>query len=164
MKTHAYKRFTFISVSLLIGLTLSLCLWVWNEQRQYTLNRDLIASLEYNDPKRAIRLVKAGADPNTHYKPSPKPSFQNLWNHWIHSTPPTVDPYDLTAIQMACGEVWLIRSAGLLGLGQFKPDAPELVETMLRHGANAGVLDNDWKRSLLMCAAASRRPATVNCF
>ena len=56
------KRFSKLSALLvlgllLIGMSLACYMWVRREQRQYTLNRQLIAALLKNDMKQARVLV-----------------------------------------------------------------------------------------------------------
>lgn len=73
-KRKHYKRTALFAFSLLLGLFLVCILWVRKEQRQYSLNRQLISALFHENGKQALRLVEAGADPNTRYTPAPAPS------------------------------------------------------------------------------------------
>jgi ankyrin repeat protein len=91
-------------------------------QKQSALNRQLIVALIHADTKRAIVLVKAGADPNTPYKPTPTRS-------------PATKNDSPTALLIACGAEWNADYATFLAQMR-APEAPQLVQAMLEHGAN----------------------------
>ena len=76
MKTSSRKGFALLAFALLlIGVFLACFVWVRKEQRQYALNRALIAALEANDVGQALHLLNTGADPNTRREPLPAPHF-----------------------------------------------------------------------------------------
>lgn len=157
-----YLRPVLVTGSLLLVVALSCLVWEWQVRRQYALNRALIAALQNSDTARALHLVQEGADPNASYLPPPRPSVQDLWNQWLHPVPRSAEIKNPTAIQMACGLVWFVfKGQQFTGMGQCRPDAPALVEAMLRHGADAEVRDKDFNRTLLIWAAMEQRPATV---
>jgi len=108
-------------------------LWLFQTQRhQYALNRQLIAALRQGNHQQALVLVKSGADPNTPERPIPPPTIRQLWNHLFHRSPlPTND--SPTAFLIACGESWTIDE-----------DDPQLVQTMLQHGAQKNAMSGGW--------------------
>jgi hypothetical protein len=63
-------------------------LWLRAQQRQYALNRALIAALVKGDTRLALTLVNEGADPNTPYNPTPVPSLLELVKQLFHRSPP----------------------------------------------------------------------------
>jgi ankyrin repeat protein len=150
------RRFFFLTLLLLTGITVTVGLWLRSHQRQEALNRQLIAALGNNDPKQALALVNAGADPNTPFQPPSPPSLSQLWNNLLHRTElPINDAY--SAFHMACGSHIFIDNA-LLGLNT---DEPLLVETMLKHGAQKNAkMTNGW--TPLIVSAVLGRPKTVD--
>jgi len=132
-------------------------LWLRSYRRQEALNRQLIAALVNHDPKLALVLVNAGADPNTPLKPSP-PSLKLLWNRLVHRTalPRNDTP---SAFLLACGAfIPNVPDARLLGL---KTDEPHLVETMLQHGAQKNAKDSQGMTTLLW-SVVGKHPKTVD--
>jgi hypothetical protein len=87
MKRNHRKLIALLALLLLVGLAGGTILWLRSEQREYVLNRQLIAALVQDDDKRALALVNAGAGPNTRYAPMPVPSFLQLWNQLITDQP-----------------------------------------------------------------------------
>jgi hypothetical protein len=156
MNKRRVKRVAMITglVSLLLagGFGLSLR----SHQRQEHLNRQLIAALLKQDPKQALVLVNAGADPNTPFiAPSP-PSLTQLWNHLVHRTPLPRNGCRC-AFRMACGGDY-VNDEGLSGLST---DEPYLVETMLQHGAQKNAKE-DGGYTPLFWSIMAEHPKTVD--
>lgn len=136
MNRHHRKRAVWLTLVLLVGLVLTGVLWLRAERRQYALNRQLIAALVKGDDGQALALVNAGADPNTPYWPTPKPSLLQLVKQLLHrSSPPTNN--SLTAFLMACGTYWVDGRPPEYpeDIRRYSYDA-RLVQTMLAHDAN----------------------------
>ncbi len=57
------KQIALFALALLAGLMGFTGLWRRAKQRQYTLNRQLIAALIHSDDRQALVLVNEGADP-----------------------------------------------------------------------------------------------------
>jgi hypothetical protein len=122
-------------------------LWVRCVQRQYALNRQLITALVQGDDKKALTLVKAGADPNTHYKPTRMPSRPELVKQFFHRSPPVNDSPD--ALQMVCGAVWSDdgmhpRQTPLIVAASDSPAA--MLRLLLAYGANPQAQDEQGVR------------------
>jgi ankyrin repeat protein len=125
------------------------CGLLWqSHQRQEALNRQLITALVNQDPKQALALVNAGADPNTPFQPPSPPSLKQLWNHLVHHTAlPRKDTR--SALFLACGAISFNE-----------PDDPQLVETMLQHGAQKNAKDG-YGGTPLLWSIVAMRPKTV---
>jgi ankyrin repeat protein len=122
-------------------------LWLHSARRQEALNRQLIAALVRGDAKQALVLVNAGADPNTPVEPLPAASLGQLWNTLVRRSPIPVN-HSPTALLIACGASWskhVRYRSGLLRVayGGNTSDPVQLVEAMLRHGANAEAKDTN---------------------
>jgi ankyrin repeat protein len=128
------RRALLLSITIVIALCAACGVWLYREQRQYTLNQQLIAALDKGDTKTALVLVNTGADPNTRYSPHPAPSLQRLLNLFLHHTPaPTNDRP--TALMFAC-----CGGFSLVDPGENLP----LLQAMLAHGANVNAkMDKD---------------------
>ena len=127
--------------SLLLALTPVLVIvgasgvWVWKANRQYTLNRQLIAALVHNDSRQALALVNAGADPNTRCHPPPAPTFKRLLDQLLHRSPAPADDSP-TSFLLACGGgLQWTDDAGIPALAD-DAGCCQLAETMLAHGAD----------------------------
>jgi len=131
-------------------------LWLRSVRRQEALNRQLIAALVKDDPKQALALVNAGADPNTPLEPMSPPSLTQLWNHLIHRTEPARNASP-SAFFMACGAYTSSADFRFLGI---HTDEPELVETMLQHGARKNAKQYNGMTPLLWSISV-RRPKTA---
>ncbi|MCW3096662.1 MAG: ankyrin repeat protein [Chthonomonadaceae bacterium] len=105
-------------------------------RRQYALDRRLIAALVKNNALEARDMVVDGANPNTPYEPPAQPALLPLWDHLFHRTTPPVNT-NPTAFLMASGAYW--HADGLTSSGPTPIDAPQVVETMLRHGAKVNM-------------------------
>lgn len=129
------RRRMFGLLALVVVLFAGACgAWLHVQQRQYALNRQLIAALEHNDTKTALALVNAGADPNTRYIPLPAPSLQLLIKQRLLSTPSSGNNSP-TALMFASGIRWKPpgdRSASLLIVEENR----SLLRAMLTHSAN----------------------------
>ena len=135
-KPRSHKRLTLLAVALLIGLPCVVCvMWVRKEQRQYALNRQLIAALKRNDGKQALTLVNAGADPNTRCIPTPAPSWSKLINQWLRHAP-SMSNESSTAFIVACGGYVRIEKGNFTLIQLENNELAPLVQTMLVHGAN----------------------------
>ena len=137
------RRATLLTLCLLLaGLTIACVLWVRAQQRQYVLNRRLIAVLVNEDDRQALALVNAGADPNTRYEATTAPTLSELVRKFFHRSPlPGND--SPTAFMMACGAAWLRNGQSTTGISS--TDAPQLVQTMLSHGVDLTLkADGDW--------------------
>src|ERR1019366_7264804 len=131
------RHTTLIALFLLVGLTGACAIWLRSEQHQYALNRQLIAALVHVDDKQALTLVNGGADPNTRYTPTPVPSLPELVIQLLHrSSPPAND--SPTALLIACGAEWSGDFA-TIDAQVNRPDDAQLVQAMVRHGANINV-------------------------
>lgn len=163
MKTRFNKRVSLFIFGLLVCLVLTCFLWVYLQQHQYVINRQLITALDKSDIKQALALVEAGADPNTHYKASPTlvPSFPALVDQLLHRSPPPINDSP-TAFMMACAAGW--RE----GQGPFKrikfsdsdPQQMQLRHTMVLHGANINAKD-DGGWTALHWAVSSQKPGII---
>lgn len=140
MNKRRFQHTAFFTVALLFLLVGVCVLWLHAQQRQYALNRQLIAALVQGDDKRALALVKAGADPNTCYTPMPAPSVPELVKQFIHRLSPTVNNGP-TALLLACGAPW--DDVTFYEVQKHRPDAPQLVKAMLQHHAKVNVQDQD---------------------
>jgi hypothetical protein len=128
-------------VALLVG---GAGLWLRAQQRQYALNRQLIAALLKNDGKQALALVKAGADPNTHYTSTPVPTLPELVNQFFYHSPPPPVNDSPTAFTIACGAEGVTMCSSNYGpyvVWLERPDNAQLVQAMLAHGATVNVKD-----------------------
>jgi ankyrin repeat protein len=127
------RRAALLTLLLLASLVGGTGLWLRAQQRQYALNRALIAALVKGNDKRALALVNEGADPNTRYEPTPVPSLLEMVKQLFHRSPmPGND--SPTAFLMACGAVWIRDGQSVMEVSS--PDAPQLVQNMLAHGAD----------------------------
>jgi ankyrin repeat protein len=149
MKRNRAAMITLLLLPLLIGVA---GIWLHPQQRQYALNRRLIAALVKNDTEQALALVNAGADPNTHYNPPPIPSLNLLLNQLLHRQSSTDN--SPTAFMMACGTPYLHDPTLLRHQIEF-PDDPALAKTMLAHGASLHMQANDGWTALLGAAYAT---------
>jgi hypothetical protein len=145
-----------VSLLLLLLFTGVMDLRVRSQQHQYILDRRLIAALVKNDDQGALWLINQGADPNTTYTPLPAPSLKQLLNCLFHhSTLPVND--SPTALRIVCGECCIGK-----GTQPFihRPDASDLTQTMLQHGAEGNAKGiGGW--TALHYAVINRRPNTV---
>ena len=137
MNKHRFQRLACFMVCLGLLLAGSRGLWLLqSHQRQYALNRQLIAALVDGDYKKALDLVNAGADPNTPFKSPPAPSIRQQWNYLLHRSPQTVND-SASALAIVCGAMWSESdNASDLIAWRHRPDSPKLVEVMLRYGAD----------------------------
>src|SRR5580700_678461 len=113
-----------LALLLLAGLVGSTALWLRAQQRQYALNRALIAALVKGDDRRALVLVNAGADPNTQYKPMPVPSLVELVKELFQHSVPPADNSPM-ALMIACGAPWDEEDATFVSQEQ-RDDASQL--------------------------------------
>jgi ankyrin repeat protein len=134
---------------LLVAMASVCFLWLGAKQRQYTLNRHLIAALLKSDPGAALALVNAGADPNTRYVALPTPTLPMVMKQLFHHAPPTPNNSP-TALALACGAGVHDDATGTVLCD--RADTPELVLAMLRHGANIDGRDETKYTPLLWAA------------
>jgi hypothetical protein len=131
-------------------------LWLRSARREEALNGQLIAALVKQDPKQALVLVNAGADPNTPFGPPSLPSLTQLWNRVFHRTAlPRNDTY--SAFNMVCGAKTFVGDDVVLS---YFVDDSHLVETMLQHGAHKNAKDGDGRTPLLWSVVA-QHPGTT---
>ena len=116
---------------MLLGLSLTCFLWVRHEQRQYALNRQLIAALVRDDSEQALTLVEVGADPNTRLEPPPFPSLPVIIDQLLHHSSALKD--SPTAFMLACGAEWMAEDSNYQSI---KFASPLLVQAMIYHHAN----------------------------
>jgi len=119
-----------------IGLlfVLACSLWGAAQRRRDLLGRRLIAALVKHDAAEALRLIDAGADPNTPFTPPSPPSLSQWCQYLLHRSPLPVND-SLNAFLIASGsDLEGYVSDGPAASRTF-PDAPELVQAMLQHGA-----------------------------
>jgi hypothetical protein len=145
--------FTVILLLLVAGVV---GLWLRSQQRQYALNRQLIAALVKGDDKQAFALVNEGADPNTRYTPTPVPSLLQQARQLLHRSASPVNNSP-TALLIACGAPFDFSSSVPASLQYNRPDAPQLVRAMLRHRANVSVPDSIGWMPLMWAVCAKRR-------
>lgn len=136
------------------GLLGVLCFGTWGVllrmQRQYDLDRSLIAALTQQDYEQALALVKKGADPNTTYDPPQRPSLRRMMDYLIHRSLPWTD-MNPTAFVITCRGYPPHPGFGFRN--SFDPSRPVLVEAMLKHGANLQA-KNDNDATPLVCAVS----------
>jgi len=158
--TRLRRHAVLFPLLLMVGITVAAGLWLRAQQRQYALDRQLVDALITSDTQQALVLVNAGADPNTPYKPVPPPSLRQLWNYLLHRSalPIHDDSSDFSsAFTIACGEDWMVNRSGTQRLDA---DAPQLVETMIQHGARKNAkAGGGW--TPLMRSVDGERPKTV---
>lgn len=138
---------------LLISLILLSALWIRAQQRQDTMNRQLIEALYHLEFQRAQKLVEAGADPNTHVKPMPTPTPLELLGQLLHRSLPMNTSG--TAFMVAC---WPNRlpeyqsdgSKPLPWILVHNSQLTQLVQAMLAHGANINAIDAESGETALM--------------
>ena len=132
-------------------------LWLHAQQRQYALNRGLIAALVKGDDRQALALVNAGADPNTHYEPTHVLSLNEFVMQLFHRSPSPLVNDSPTAVLMACGASWIsyVNPAPYLDI-----DAAPLIRAMLQHGAHVNAQDRNGYTPL-MCASLLDHPKMV---
>jgi ankyrin repeat protein len=145
-----------ITLFLLVCLCAASDLWLRAEQRQYALNRQLIAALMKGDDKQALALVNEDADPNTCYKPKPVPSLRELVRQLLRRPPPSISK-SLTALLIACGATGINSDSDD---NPFLEEVPELVQAMIQHGAKINAKDASG-HTPLFCALLSNRLNTV---
>jgi ankyrin repeat protein len=156
MKNRRLTRFVLLISATGILLIGGGTLLVQARQRQYSLDRRLIAALVKNDSREARDLVDHGADPNTPYDPPSQPTLRHLWNYLFHHSTPQVSNYNPSAFLIACGEFL----KGGTTRWPNPTDAPQLVETMLCHGAQVNMKDG-FKLTPLHWAVWSHHLGTV---
>jgi hypothetical protein len=141
----------------LAGLLLSggFSLWLQSYRRQENLNRQLIAALLKEDDQQALALVNAGAAPNTPFLSLPPPSLAQWCSNLLHHSD-LPDMYNPTVFQIACGSPLPVEGDIIVTL----KDSPELVRSMIQHGANLNAHD-DIGFTPLICAASSDHPQSI---
>ena len=129
-------------------------LWLFQAQRyQYALNDQLIAALVRRDTTQALLLVHAGANPNTPYVTPVPLSLRQLWDSLFHRSALPVNQ-NPSVFLMVCGASWRDDDYP-------RPDAPQLAQAMLQHGAHLNAKDGSGETPL-MCAAQSNYPQTLD--
>jgi len=128
-------RAAFLLGAVCLALAGAFGLWVRSYQRQEALNRQLIAALLHKETNKALQIVNEGADPNT---PGSLrlPSLRKIWQELRHEPREFSD--NPSAFLLACGDPWIDGDSALIS---DSTDAPELVKTMLEHGAKANARD-----------------------
>ena len=152
MKTPLRKRSLLLaSVLLMIGSVYLACfLWVRKEQRQHTLNRQLIEAWKKADVGQAKFLVEEGADPNECFDPTPAPTLKDLVKRLLHRSSPPMNNSP-TAFIMASGRYW---GDDRDGYHRCNVGDTELVKVMLLHGAKVNE-DKDGGTALI-CASCDK--------
>ena len=150
------RRAILLTLLLLTGLTAACGLWLRAQQRQYTLNRQLMAALVKEDDTQALALVEAGADPQTRYEATPVPSLIDcLASAMLHRSPPPANNSP-TALMIACGAPWdtdyVTRQ-----MQDSRSDNADLVQVMLRQGAKVNVADKHGCTPLMYSVSGKRR-------
>ncbi len=108
--------------------------WVWKAQRQYAVNRQLIAALDRKDIGQALGLVNAGADPDTRYNPTPAPTLKSLMGQLLRHSP-APEEYSYTAFLLTDATACYASPVSWTANVQPLEDTP-LICAMLAHGAN----------------------------
>ena len=167
MKIRPYKRSALLtSALLLLGMSLACFVWVRKEQRQYALDRALIAALVKgdtkfsplleSDTKRAIALVEAGADPNTRYSPTPSPSLYEFLNRFLRHSQPRRSNHNPTALMIACS--FYLQLGEDIRINEEKPQlGQELTQVMLLHGASVNTQDTEGQTALCWAIGGGNR-------
>jgi len=156
MNKRRFRRAVFLTGFVGLLLVGGYGLWLFQAQRnQYALDRQLIAALVKSDIVQGLALVKDGADPNAPHSPPPAPTLQRLFD-FLFRRSSLLRNDSPTAILIACGDHW---GEGEATLGNFR-DAPQLVQTMLEHGANIETKDQEARKPLLL-AIEDDKPQTV---
>jgi len=161
MKRRPLQRFVLLTE---VGLLLAVIgtPLVLSRQRQYALDRQLIAALKKYDTRQAMLLLDKGADPNTPCTPLPAPTLQDLRDYVVYRyIVPDEARLTPSAFMMACGafgdgqnfRVWQRHS------NDPHYDAPQLVQAMLKHGAK--INGNKFGLTPLQWAASCGHPKTV---
>jgi ankyrin repeat protein len=153
MHRQRHKCAALIISLLLAALIGGSGLWLHARQRQYSLSRQLINALVAGDDKQAQSLVEQGAAPNTRYQPTPVPTLPELVKQLFLRTPPTANNSP-TALLIACGAI--PDDEATSAMQRQMPDAPQLILTMLRHGANIEERDKDRYTPLLWAISDQR--------
>jgi ankyrin repeat protein len=133
--------------------------WLRAQQRQYALNRALIAALVKGDSMQALDLVEAGADPNTRCNLTPPLTLHYLWDQLIRRRGLLVNE-NPTALLIACGAWWKSQSA-FPDAQSDSDDHTRLVLTMLQHGAKINVKDEGGWTPLLWALNADQKNTVV---
>ncbi len=145
------KRVASIILFLLFCLCITAGFWLRAKERQYVLNRQLIAALVKGDDKQTLALVNAGADPNTRYATMPMPSLPELITQLFHPSTPTAN-HSPTAFLIACGAYWQGEPLETYEAQRYRPDDTHLVQAMLRHSANVDATDEQGITALIWAA------------
>jgi hypothetical protein len=160
MNKRRIQSSVLLSILLLLIAAGTFIFWVRAQQRQFALNRRLIAALVQGLDQDALELVKEGADPNTRYDPSPAPSLKQLWSQLLHRAPPP-DNESPTAFLIACGALWNDEPDTYSRQGSHSDDA-RLIQVMLAHGANVNERDERGDTALML-AVSYNRDGMVDC-
>jgi hypothetical protein len=151
------KRIALGTLSVIVVVAGVTALWLCAARRQYALDRQLIAALVKKDNKRTLALLDAGADPNTHYTPTPVPTLPELVKRFLHRSPPLVNASP-TAFAIACGERWdntiTTIQWQLSQLGT--EDDVSVVRAMLEHGAQVNGADKKGRTPLMAAVYLDR--------
>ena len=164
------RRYRAVLILGTVGLLLTVAcgLWLRSARRQEALNRQLIAALVkieevriehvvLYDNREVLALVNAGADPNTPFTPVPRPSLRQMWDHLVRRSALPINDTP-TAFELVCGS--LCPADRSVVVHYFDRDDPQLVQTMLQHGANKDAMNIDgW--TPLMLSIWSHYPKTV---
>lgn len=150
------NRLRLILFVLMVVAALLLIAGGYGEHRQATRNQALIAALVRKENGQALALIGQGADPNTPSKTLPTPSLRELWDYVLYRKPRPINESP-TALQVACGNYFNDVN---IDNWRDRPDAPQLVEAMLRHGAKVDSRDETGYTSLWW-AAYCNHPQTA---
>lgn len=140
------------------GCVLALFLWVKVEQRQYALNRDLIEASKKSEITKAITLIEAGADPNTHVEPTPPPSLFQIVDQLLHREPAPSNESP-TAFMVTCGGAWGDGDRGYQSMNVDPSDQEQLTHLarlMIAHRANVNTTRDHGSSALLEAVYAQR--------
>jgi ankyrin repeat protein len=156
MRRKRTALITFVLLAALVGAT---GLWLCAQQRQHALDRALIAALVHGDDKQALALVNQGADPNTRYSATPMPLLHEMWKQLLRLSQPASNAGQ-TAFMIACG-AWWSNDETTMEIQSRRLDALQLVDAMLRHGADLDAKDENGLTPLMWAARFDHRQVTT---
>ncbi len=130
-------------------------LWLWREDRQQNLNLQLITAVKQEDAALSLDALKQGADANTRDEHRDIPAWLRIWNLLQgRRLPPSTDR---TPLLIALQNRDLVGDSGISFIRQ---EYPDVVSTLLSHGARANAADM-YGRTPLFYALFENKIATA---
>src|SRR5882724_12766570 len=129
-----WKRSVWITLGVVVILLGYLTLLLVQESRYFQRDRDLIAAIKSNDTEKAIALLDAGADANAL-------DLQDKSNHFREILSDFWQRRHDKLRQSSAGQhdsaIMVLLRYDFDKDGPVSPENPEMLGSMLRHGANA---------------------------